>query len=133
MQTILKKPIYKKLSNTIKGVMKLIIVLRFFLELVILLAIAYGGFHLGNSYLTKILFGIGALVITMIIWGLYGSPNAPFALQGVSRLLLELGILTVAIAFVWNLFSSTVIIVFAIIFVLNSFYILLLDANRVNR
>lgn len=108
------------------------ILLRFFLEIVILIAIAYGGFHVGSSYLTKILFSIGALVITMIIWGLFGSPNAPFALQGFSRVLLELGILTVAIAFVWNLFNSTVIIVFAIVFVLNSFYILLLDANRVN-
>ena len=107
------------------------ILLRFFLELVILLAIAYGSFYIGSSYITKILFSIGALVITMIIWGLFGSPNAPFALQGFSRVLLELGILTVAITFVWNVFNSTVIIIFAIAFVLNSFYILLLDANRV--
>ena len=108
------------------------IALRFLLEIVILGAIAYGGFYAGSSYLTKISFGIGALVITMIIWGLFGSPNAPFALQGFSRLLLELGILTVAIALVWNLLNSTVIIIFSIVFVLNSFYILLLDANRVN-
>ena len=112
--------------------MKLIILLRFLLEIAILIAIAYGGFHVGSSYLTKILFGIGALVITMIIWGLFGSPNAPFALQGFSRLLLEIAILTVAIAHVWNLLNSTVIIIFVIVFVLNSFYILFLDANRVN-
>lgn len=114
-----------------KGVMKLMIALRFFLELVILLAVAYGGFHLGNSYLTKVLFGVGALAITMIIWSLFGSSNAPFALQGFNRFLLELAILSVAIAFVWNLLNSIVIITFAIVFVLNSFYLLLFDVNSV--
>ena len=106
--------------------------LRFLLEIAVLVAIAYGGFHAGTNNLTKILFAVGALALTMIIWGLFGSPKAPFALQGFSRLLLELGILTVAIAFMWNLLNSTVIIIFAIVFVLTSFYMLLLDASRVN-
>lgn len=105
------------------------IALRFLLEIAILVAISYGGFHIGSSYLTKILFSIGALVITIIIWSLFGSPNAPFAFQGLNRLLLELAILGVAIAFVWNLLNSTVIIIFAIIFILNSFYMLLFDVK----
>ena len=97
------------------------IALRFLLEIAILLAIAYGGFHLRTSYLAKVLFGVGALAITIIIWSLFGSPNAPFALQGFNRFLLELAILGVAITFVWNLLNSTIVIIFAIIFVLNSF------------
>ena len=97
--------------------------LRFLLEIALLIAIGYGAFNIGNSFFTRLLFCIGFLTIVIIIWGTFGSPNAPFALQGFYRLPLELAILGVAIILVWNIIHPAVIILFAAVFILNSFFL----------
>lgn len=97
--------------------------LRFLLELMMLVAIGFGFYNMGNSFFTKLLLCIVFLAITIITWGTFGSPNAPFVLQGYRRFLLELAILFVSIGFMWTLLHPIVIISFAIIFLLNCYFI----------
>ncbi|WP_169891038.1 YrdB family protein [Litchfieldia alkalitelluris] len=67
--------------------------LRFFLELTALWIFCYWGFHTGKNGFVKLGLGVGSPLIIAIIWGLFGSPAAPYQLSGVVKLLLELAIL----------------------------------------
>src|SRR5581483_8385654 len=58
------------------------LVLAFLLELGALVALGYWGFHSGEGMIAKIGLGIGAPVIAIIIWALFGAPKATWALPG---------------------------------------------------
>jgi hypothetical protein len=66
--------------------------LRFGLELVTLAAVGYWGFRIGKGPLWAWGFGLGAPLLIAVIWGAFGSPNAPVPVQGVLLLLLELAV-----------------------------------------
>src|SRR5258708_8580199 len=56
--------------------------LSFFLELCVLVALGYWGFQTGQGTIAKIGLGIGAPVVAVVVWALFGAPNAPRRLQG---------------------------------------------------
>lgn len=64
--------------------------LRFILELCGLVAVGYWGFKTGNGRLMEILLGIGGPLAVAVLWGMIGSPNAPYPLSPALHLLLEL-------------------------------------------
>lgn len=64
--------------------------IRFLWEILALISFGYWGFHAVNQTFLKIILGIGAPLIAAILWGAFGSPKAPYALSGFSRLLLEI-------------------------------------------
>ena len=82
---------------------------RFVLEMVALVAIGIGGWHVTGSWLRYILAVVLPLLVAFL-WGGFRPPNEPhhpthatFAISGKTRLLIE------AIAFgggAWGLFSS---------------------------
>jgi hypothetical protein len=93
--------------------------LAFFMELGVLVALGYWGFHTGAGTITKIILGIGAPVVAVVIWGLLGAPKSAWQLQGLWYL---------ALSVVW--FGSTALglfvasqrnlgIVFALVFAVN--------------
>ena len=106
------------------------LLLRFLLEIVTLAIIGYWGLQQGNSYLTKILFCVGLLVLTISIWAAFGAPHAPLALKGISRLTLEFVIFGIAAVILWTTLKPTMAVVFVIvvsinrvlIYFFNSFY-----------
>lgn len=55
--------------------------LAFLLELIMLAAFSYWGFHGEKSVLMKWLLGIGAPLTVAFIWGLYLAPNAEHRLN----------------------------------------------------
>jgi hypothetical protein len=70
--------------------------LRFLLEIIALVIFGFWGFHVSEGTFMKIILGIGTPILVAVIWGAFGSPKAPYALSGYSRLLLEIGVLGLA-------------------------------------
>ncbi|MGH2514315.1 MAG: YrdB family protein [Ktedonobacterales bacterium] len=62
--------------------------LAFFLELGVLAALGYWGFHTGQGTIARFGIGIGAPVVAVVVWGLFGSPQATWHLQDPWRLIL---------------------------------------------
>lgn len=63
--------------------------LRFLLEVLALLAIAYWGFDTGDSLPARIALGLAAPLLVAVVWGLFGSAEAVVPLSDRGRLLLE--------------------------------------------
>ncbi|MFD1708783.1 YrdB family protein [Siminovitchia sediminis] len=64
--------------------------LRFLLEICALLALGYWGFQTGNDNVMMILLGIGTPILTALVWGVFGSPNAIVKLSMPLHICLEL-------------------------------------------
>ncbi len=99
--------------------------LRFFLELCALMALGYWGFQTGKGVMLKWLLGIGAPLLTAVMWGTFGSPNAAVKLSAPLHVLLEVlvfGLPAVALfaagkpTWAW-IFAITVIINRALMYV----------------
>ena len=66
------------------------LVLTLLLELGVLAALAYWGFATGSTVPVKIVLGIGAPAVAIIVWAIWGAPRSERHLQGVSYWLLRL-------------------------------------------
>ncbi len=97
--------------------------LAFFLELGVLAALGYWGFQTGQGTIAKIGLGIGAPVVAVVVWGLFGAPKAVWHLHGASRLLLEVVFFGSAALALFAAGQRVLSVAFALIFVLN--YVLL--------
>ena len=64
---------------------------RFLLELCMLAAVAFWGFN-QNTWLLKILLGIGLPVLIAILWGMFLAPRATHRLSGAPFYALELAL-----------------------------------------
>lgn len=60
------------------------LLLALLLELGVLAALAYVGFATGATLAVKIVLGIGAPVVAIIIWAIWGAPRSRRRLQGIS-------------------------------------------------
>ncbi len=65
------------------------LLVRFLLELFALGALGYWGFVSGENVFVKILLGLGAPVLAVVVWGLFVSPKAAVPLAMPLRLLPE--------------------------------------------
>ena len=66
--------------------------IRFILELCALYALGYWGFSYGKGTLLKLALGIGSPLVLAVVWGAFGSPNAPVKLSFSMHLLLEIAV-----------------------------------------
>ncbi|WP_431026865.1 YrdB family protein [Lysinibacillus sp. LZ02] len=103
------------------------LLLRFLLEIATLAIIGYWGLQQGNSYLTKILFCAGLLVVTISIWATFGAPNSPLELKGINRLMLEFAIFGIAAVILWTTLKPAMAVVFVIVVSVNSFLLYLFN------
>jgi len=76
---------------------------RFGMELAMLVALGYWGFHTGGSAGMRWLLGIGAPLLAAAVWGLWMAPKASQRLQGGWFLLVELILFGLA---GWGLYST---------------------------
>lgn len=65
------------------------LVLTLLLELGVLAALAYWGVATGSTIPLKIVVGIGAPAVAIIVWAIWGAPRSGRRLQGISYWLLR--------------------------------------------
>ncbi|MCB9138834.1 MAG: YrdB family protein [Caldilineaceae bacterium] len=74
--------------------------LSFFIEVAMLVAFGYWGYHNGSSRLMAWLMAIGLPLIAAFVWWLFFAPKAPYRLSSGPGLLLSLALfLLAALAF----------------------------------
>jgi hypothetical protein len=101
--------------------------LAFFLELGVLAALGYWGFQSGQGTIAKFGLGIGAPVLAVVVWWLFGAPQAMWHLNGVFRLLLEVIFFGSAAVALYTAGQHNLGVAFALLFVLNTLLISLLE------
>ena len=97
--------------------------LAFFLELGVLAALGYWGFQTGQGTIARIGLGIGAPVVAVVMWGLFGAPKAVWHLNGPWRLILEVVFFGSAAVALFAAGQRVLGVAFALVFVLNSILI----------
>ena len=93
--------------------------LAFFLELGVLAALGYWGFHTGSNMPVKIGLCIGLPLIAIVVWALWGAPNSTSQLQGFWFLLLQIAFFGSAAVALYTSGHRTLGIAFALVFALN--------------
>jgi Protein of unknown function (DUF2568) len=94
--------------------------LAFFLEIGVLVALGYWGLQTGPTTIGKIGLGIGAPLVAVVVWGLFGAPTAVWHLNGPWRLILEVVWFGSAAVALFAAGLPVLGIAFALVFVLNS-------------
>ncbi|HLJ35646.1 MAG TPA: YrdB family protein [Ktedonobacteraceae bacterium] len=97
--------------------------LRFLLELCVLAALAYWGFQTGQTTIARIVLGIGAPLVAVVVWALLGAPKAPWHLKGAWRLLLEVVFFGLPAVALFVAGQHILGVAFALVFILNTILI----------
>lgn len=63
--------------------------LTLFLELGVLVALGYWGFHTGQDTVARLVLGFGAPAAAIVLWALFGAPRGKWNLKGIWRVLLQ--------------------------------------------
>jgi len=66
------------------------LLIRFLLELCMLVAVGYWGFKTHSDWVLKIILGIGLPILIAVTWGLFIAPRAKYPLSGISYRAVEL-------------------------------------------
>ncbi|KOP80295.1 hypothetical protein AMS59_02545 [Lysinibacillus sp. FJAT-14745] len=99
--------------------MVLNLVLRFLLEICVILAFGYWGIQAGKGMLFKLLLGIGAPALFVVIWSMFGSPKATYPLNGTLHFILEFVIFSLAVIALYATRRTQLATIFAILFIIN--------------
>jgi hypothetical protein len=99
--------------------------LAFFLELAMLAAFGYWGFHGEKGLLTKWILGVGLPVLAAIVWGMWLAPRAANRLGNVSGNLLSLVLFLCGAAALYYTGHTLLAVLFAVTAILNRALILL--------
>ena len=91
--------------------------LAFFLELGVLVSLGYWGFVTGPNILVKLVLGLGAPALAIVVWALFGAPTATWHLVGPWRLLLQILFFGSAAVALYFADKRTLGIIFALIFI----------------
>lgn len=100
--------------------------LAFFLELGVLAALGYWGFHTGQGTLAKFVLGIGAPVLAAVVWGLFAAPNAVWHLHDPWFFILQVVFFSSAAVALFAAGQRVLGVGFWLIFVLNYVLIMVL-------
>ncbi|MFF1920561.1 YrdB family protein [Streptomyces sp. NPDC058221] len=63
----------------------------FLAELAVLGSVATWGFSLGTGWALRLLAGIGGPALMVVLWWLFGAPDAPHKVHGAIRVVFEAG------------------------------------------
>ena len=70
----------------------------FLLELCVLVALGYWGFQVGGGTLAKVALGVGAPLLTAVVWGLFIAPKAVVTVPSAINLALRILVFGLAVA-----------------------------------
>ena len=88
--------------------------LRFLLELGALAALAYWGWHTGNTTATQLILAVGTPLLAATIWGRFIAPKAPRRLEDPIRVGVEIVFFASATVALAATGASTVAAIFGI-------------------
>lgn len=95
------------------------LVLRFVLELCILIALGCWGFNSSSETLPRIALGIGAPLIAAAVWGVVVAPASRRRLQDPLRLLVEIVIFAAAVLALAAAGQPALALIFAVVTAIN--------------
>ena len=105
------------MSNAVKA---LNMAVAFILELAMLAAFAWWGFHTGDSTIVRILLGIGVPVLVAVIWGIFMAPNSSRRFKGAAYLLLKIVLFGLAVAALVAVGQMILGIILGVVFLVNT-------------
>ena len=90
----------------------IVVALRFFIEIFMLGAFMYWGFHIDKGMLIKVLLGIGSPLLMAIIWGAFIAPKASFPVSVPVGVILQIIIFGLAGAALYFSGKQTIAVIF---------------------
>jgi uncharacterized protein DUF2568 len=87
--------------------------LRFVLELGALVALAWWGFHVGDSTVADLVLGLGLPLLAAIVWWLFVAPKARFPVPLRVRAPIEMAIFLSAVLAFWGVGQTGLAVAFA--------------------
>ena len=93
--------------------------LRFLLELGALAALAWWGFHVGDSTASDLILGLGLPLLAVIVWGLFIAPRARFPVPLKVRAPAEMAIFLAAVLAFWGVGQRGLALAFAVLAVIS--------------
>lgn len=94
--------------------------LRFLLEVAALVILGYWGYRSADGPLLKVVLGLGLPLLVAVVWGMLGSPAAPYRLGEGPRLLLEVVILGGATLAIYDMDRVATALAFGVIAAINT-------------
>jgi hypothetical protein len=94
--------------------------LRFALELAMLAALAYWGFHTGHSLIADLVLGLGAPLLAAAVWGVYAAPRSARRLQGGALLAVQSAVFAAAAVALAAAGRADLAIAFALVVAVNT-------------
>lgn len=98
---------------------KINLALSFFIELLMLAAFSYWGFHGEKSVLIKWFLGIGLPLAVAVLWGLYLAPKAKRRVKIMAGIILSLGLFLGSAIALYQAGHTILAIPFAILAIIN--------------
>ena len=95
------------------------LLVRFLLELCILVILGFWGFKTSEGTVTKILFGLGAPILFAVAWGTFLAPKSSRRLDEPWLFLLELVILGLTCGALYRTGKANLTLAFGSIYILN--------------
>jgi hypothetical protein len=93
------------------------LLLAFLLELCMLAAYGYWGFHSGRAIIAKIALGIGAPLLAAVVWGIFMAPASSRRLGEPCYFVAALVIFGLAIAALYSTGQRSLAGIFGLIFI----------------
>src|SRR5688500_14317082 len=93
--------------------------LTFLLELAMLAALAYWGWHTGDDFLTRLALAISTPSGAAIIWGAFMAPKSKWRLKGIAYVILKTILFGWAALCLYAAGQPTLAIIFVVVAVIN--------------
>jgi len=110
------------------SIIKLInLALAFLLEIAMLIAFGYFGYHYPENPVSKYLLMVALPLSATILWGFFAAPKSKYRLRKIPRLVFALSLFGASI-FLLNAGGKTILaIVFAVLVVINQLLLFILE------
>ncbi len=101
----------------VKGINQTI---AFLLELIMVFAVGYWGYHVGKTTLSKYSLVILLPVIAIVLWGVFAAPRSAHRLEPTARLVFVLVLFGITSFLIHDSGHTKLAIAFAVVAVLNT-------------
>jgi len=95
------------------------LIVAFLLELCVLVALGYWGFQTGQGMIAKIGLALGAPVVAVVVWALFGAPKAVWRLLGPWHLIVDVVFFGAAAVALLTVGQRQLAMAFALVVVIN--------------